>query len=717
MMHERTGSDGREISASLPALALRILALALVWTTTSLRSMPAAAEEQWPGRDWLRATPAETGMDEARLRQARDYALTGGGSGYVIRHHPGGARLVMAWGSPTQRYDLKSSTKAIGVTALGLAVTDGKMKLTDKAARYHPSLGVPPETNRATGWLDEITLLHLATQTAGFEKPGGYTRLLFRPGTRWHYSDGGPNWLAECVTLVYGRDLQELLFERVFTPLGIRRSDLVWRKNAYRPENIRDPKTSKEIPRREFGSGISANVDAMARIGYLYLRGGRWKDRQILSKDFADTVRTTVPGVVGLPEQDAKTYGNASDHYGLLWWNNADGTLAGVPRDAFWSWGLYDSLIVVIPSLDVVAARAGKSWKRENGSGHYDVLRPFLEPIAASVTDAAPAPAAPYPPSRAITGVSWAPVSTIVRRAAASDNWPITWGDDDALYTAYGDGWGFEPRVPEKLSLGLARITGPPTQFQGLNLRCPTAQQRGDGPSGKKASGMLMLDGTLYMWVRNAGNSQLAWSADHGRTWKWSQWRFTVSFGCPTLLNFGRDYSGARDEFVYVYSQDSDSAYRGADRMVLARVPKAEITQREAYEFFCRLDAAGRPVWTKDIGARGAVFTHPGRCYRSGISYNAPLRRYLWCQRLPPGVDDRGPRSEGGFGIYDAPEPWGPWTTVYFTEHWDVDPGETSSFPTKWISRDGQTLYLVFSGDDSFSVRKVVVDVGPEAAG
>ena len=40
---------------------------------------------------------------------------------------------------------------------------------------------------------------------------------------------------------------------------------------------------------------------------------------------------------------------------------------------------------------------------------------------------------------------------TIVRKALDSDNWPITWGDDDQLYTAYGDGRGFEPFVKTKL--------------------------------------------------------------------------------------------------------------------------------------------------------------------------------------------------------------------------------------------------------------------------
>ena len=306
------------------------------------------------GRNGFRKKPAEVGMEASRLEQAKDYALTGGGSGFVTRH----GYLVMSWGDVSQRYDLKSSTKSIGVTALGLAIGDGKLKLTDKAADRHPQFGTPPESNAKTGWLGDITLKHLATQTAGFDKPGGYEKLLFPPGTKWAYSDGGPNWLAECVTLAYRRDVEELMFERVFTPLGITHKDLTWRNNQYRPHKI------EGIARREFGSGVHANVNAMARIGYLYLRNGKWKGQQILPRDFVKQAGTTVKEVVGLPEVKPEQYGNASDHYGLLWWNNADGTIAGVPRDAYWSWGLYDSLIVVIPSLDVVAARAGKSWKR-----------------------------------------------------------------------------------------------------------------------------------------------------------------------------------------------------------------------------------------------------------------------------------------------------------------------------------------------------------------
>jgi CubicO group peptidase (beta-lactamase class C family) len=681
-----------------PALSL---VLPVLFFAVACGRSAMAIEPVWPERTWATAVPSSVGMDPALLAKARDYALTGGGSGCVIRH----GRWVFSWGDSEKRYDLKSSSKSIGMTAVLLAVADGKMQLADKARKYQPALGIPPEENRRTGWLDEITLFHLATQTAGFAKPGGYVEMLYKPGTKWSYSDAGPNWLAECVTLAYRRDLSDLLFERVFTPLGIRPDDLQWRDNAYRPHEI------EGIPRREMGSGVHANVDAMARIGLLYLRDGRWKDKQIIPAELVSLVGRTPKAVSGLPVLDNEKYPEASNHYGLLWWNNNDGTLKNVPRDAYWSWGLFDSFIVVIPSLDIVVARAGDSFKGDFAA-HYDRLAPFLRPIAESVGHSSTRPAVekrkpPYPPSPVIRGITWAPKETIRRAGEGSDNWPMTWADDDRQYTAYGDGWGFEPKTKEKLSLGIACVEGGPGDFRGVNIRTKSGEQVGDGASGKKASGMLCVDGVLYMWVRNARNSQLAWSTDHGRTWQWTDWSFATSFGCPTFLNYGKNYAGACDDYVYIYSFDSETAYQPADRMVLARVPKDRIRRQEAYEFYVRLDEKGQPIWSRNIADRGAVFEHPGRCYRSGISYDAGLKRYLWSQIIPGGDT----RKQGGFGVYDAPQPWGPWTTVYFTEDWDVGPGESNSFPTRWMSPDGLTVHLVFSGDDHFSVRKATLEV------
>ena len=353
------------------------LILCLIFLAYSPTIGQGGTDKIWPGKVWERATPDKVGMDASALQKARDYALTGNGSGCITRH----GRLIMHWGDQKLRYDLKSSTKAIGITALALALKDGKIEsLQDLAVKYHPTFGVPPKSNAETDWLDKITLFHLATQTAGFDKSGGYTELLFEPGTKWSYSDGGPNWLAECVTLVFKQDLNELTFNRVFGPIGISTSDLTWRNNAYRPKEING------IKRREFGSGISANVNAMARIGYLYLRQGRWRNKQIIPESFVDMARKVPQSAGGLPVVKSESYFNASDHYGLLWWNNADGTMTNVPRDTYWSWGLYDSLIVVMPSLDIVAARAGKSLNKARNSS-YAVIEPFIEPIALSVRE------------------------------------------------------------------------------------------------------------------------------------------------------------------------------------------------------------------------------------------------------------------------------------------------------------------------------------------
>jgi len=602
-----------------------------------------ATEDVWPTESWLVAKPADVGMDAGQLIKARDYALTGAGAGYVIRH----GKLVMSWGDAKRQFDLKSTTKSIGITAVGLAVADGKLKLDDLITQHHSEFIAPDEDKQQSDWKQQITLQHLATQTAGFDKPGGYTKLLFQAGAKWSYSDCGPNWLAECVTLAYQRDIQDLLFDRVFAPIGIARKDLAWRLNSYRPKQING------ITRREFGSGISANVNAMARIGYLYLHGGKWDGKRILPKDFVAKATSTVDSVVGLPELDSTNYGNASDHYGLLWWNNADGTLANVPRDSYWAWGLHESLILVIPSLDIVVARAGKGWN-SNWAGHYDVLQPFFAPIVASVKDASQRRRAddlssvverqvtskngdaPYPRSDIIKRIEWAPADTVIRKARGSDNWPLTWGADDTMYTAYGDGYGFKPYVERKLSLGLSRVTGEPANFVGSNLRAATAERTGQGANGPKASGLLMVDGVLYMLVRNVRNSTLAWSDDRGQTWTWSDWTFETSLGCPTFLNFGRNYEGARDEFVYVYSQDSDSAYERANRMVMARVPTSKIRDRTAYQFFCGFDdghphlhqrhsAAGRRLQTcrKLLSLRRHVqcgdrtlFVVPDRCWR-----------------------------------------------------------------------------------------------------
>jgi hypothetical protein len=433
------------------------------------------------------------------------------------------------------------------------------------------------------------------------------------------------------------------------------------------------------------------------------LQRGDWEGRQLVNPGWVD--RVIAYAGTPLPPRPA---GNPQPSSGLGWWTNHDGVWPNVPRDAFAGAGAGQQVLLVVPSLDLIIVRNGAAMSQSSepegfwGGIEKYVFNPVLEALSAYTPETGLRETGPYPPSPVIRGVRFAPKSEIVRRAAGSDNWPLTWADDDNLYTAYGDGWGFEPKIPTKLSLGFARIGGPAEDFHGNTIRSTSGEQIGEGVAGRKASSMLALDGRLYMWVRNAGNSQLAWSDDHGVTWTWGDWKFTRSFGHPAFLNFGRNYRGARDDYVYIYSHDHDSAYLPADHMVLARVSKDRIADRSAYEFFRAIE--GNQIrWVRNIEERGAVFSNRGACGRSSISYHAPTKRYLWVQILPGAA----PRFHGGFAIYDAPEPWGPWTTVFYTENWDVGPGENAHLPTKWMSADGRTLYLVFSGDDAFSVRRV----------
>ena len=328
----------------------------------------------------------------------------------------------------------------------------------------------------------------------------------------------------------------------------------------------------------------------------------------------------------------------------------------------------------------------------------------------------------PVPRSSVIKRVMWnqavvrdvlGPVGKSGKRDG-SDNFPITWTADGHLYTAYGDGYGFEPLLPMKLGMGFARVENGPEGFKGVNIRSDGENQN-HGRSGKKGSGMLSVDGVLYMWVFHAdeagGQAQLAHSVDGAKTWRFAPWTF-AEFGLCAFINFGKDYAGARDEYVYTVTHDAPMADGPADRFVLMRVPKDRVLDRHAFEFFVRVDGLGSPIWSPSIDSRGGVFRHEDACLRSGISYCAGLKRYLWWQHIPnePGHKDRGDtRFTGGFGIYDAPEPWGPWTTAFFTRRWDVGPGERGEFPPKWMRADGRTMYLVFSGDDNFCVRKATL--------
>lgn len=373
---------------------------ALIVTVSAAHYPAADLNEADPNRGWTVLSPADAGMDLARLQEAQAYSAaadtsdTGGqgGSGFISRR----GRLVHSWGNIDSKFASQSAAKSIGGITLGLALDDNELTLDTRAIDILPTFGRPPTTNDPAQ-LATITVRQLATHISGFEKdrratdgPPAHGHLQFEPGTTWSYSDGGLNWLADTLTEAFGADLNEVLTSRVLTPLGLNQpsgtDDVEWRVNASHPLT-----TPSGIATRELASGISINTNAMARIGLLFLRKGQWADTRVVSESFVQSVSTPT-GITALPINLPADFPNATSNYGLLWWTNRACELTSVPSDAYWAWGQYDSLLVVIPSLDLVIARIGPSHANAAGrvfgdgdwTAEYTVLEPFLAPIVAS---------------------------------------------------------------------------------------------------------------------------------------------------------------------------------------------------------------------------------------------------------------------------------------------------------------------------------------------
>ena len=316
----------------------------------------------------------------------------------------------------------------------------------------------------------------------------------------------------------------------------------------------------------------------------------------------------------------------------------------------------------------------------------------------------------PYAPSRVITDVKF-DFRSMRRHAIGSDNFPVTWGADDHQYAIWGDGAGFQDSGRQ--SLGVARIEGAFPDHRGVDVfGGPGAENPAqfDGRSfNGKSYGLVDIDGKLYMWVsplsdaNNFKEARLAYSFDRSRTWTLADWAFTQEDGMviPTICQFGRGYSGARDTYVYSYFIRLQSASKlqiqKPGQIDLLRVPKERFLVRETYEFFAGLDGNGEPRWSTRLEDRRPVFEDPnGVGWNLSVSYNPGLRRYFLST-------EHGRSFESKLGVFEAPEPWGPWRTVAYFDDWGGFGRRGGrfffwNFSNKWLSEDGKSFVLVASG-------------------
>jgi hypothetical protein len=337
--------------------------------------------------------------------------------------------------------------------------------------------------------------------------------------------------------------------------------------------------------------------------------------------------------------------------------------------------------------------------------------------MAALQTSHAAEPILPYPRSPVIERMEldW---TTHRREAPGSDNWPTTWAADGQLYTAWGDGGGFGGTNGKgRVLLGVGRVEGDAKSYIGKNLWGGFESQN-PATFGGKSYGMLAVGDTLYMWVAHQPNPhlekcQLAVSQDHGASWKLANWHFNYADGLtiPTFLNFGRGNAGARDDYVYSYlirptwgpgrSPTGNYTFdvHRPGLVYLSRVPQQAVLERNRYEFFSGIKDGGAPQWSSQLADKQPVFEDArGVGWNLSVSYNAGLRRYLL-------ATEHDETHAGRFGLFDAPEPWGPWTTVTYQDNFGEGHVEVSAFywnfPTKWQSADGSEFTMIFTGKNT----------------
>ena len=691
--------------------------------------------------EWQTVKPEANGVDPMKLEAWRQIVAAHHTDCLLLVRHD---KIILEWYADGWNADKPHGTASLAKALIGgdsliLAMQDGRLSPDDKAAKFIPQWRSDPQKSK-------ITIAQLATHSSGVEdaemddmphdklpgwkgqfwarKPDPFTLardqapIIFEPGTKFHYSNPGMAMLSYAITASYKgtqySDVRELLRQRVMRPIGI--ADREWSAGYNQTYDVDGLKLVANW------GGAAFTPRATARIGRLMLRKGDWDGQRIYDAATIDRVLSYNKA----PRRDdhkEDPFPNA----GLAWWTNITSAWKQVPRDAFGGAGAGNQVLLVIPSLDLIVVRNGQNlFDPKAGENFWSGIEKYLfNPLMPAIIDrqdggksAAGAPTGgnaatnrddnssttsiPFRNSPVIRSVTFAPLDSIRRDASDSDNWPITWADDDALYTSYGDGHGFPPYVKEKLSMGFAKVEGSPDNYRATNVRSD-GDRTGNGAKGAKASGMSCINGTLYMWVRNTSNATLAWSTDHAKTWTFG---FTIdtSFAAPCFLNFGRDNAGALDEYVYSFSQDNNTAYEPADGVVLARVDKARIKERASWQFFAGTDGS-QPRWSNKIADRKPLIYYAGHCERTDAVYDAPLKRYLLTLGLGHGK---------GWALLDAPQPWGPWTAAFVTTSWDVLETHGYRLPSKWISDDGKTLWLVFSGlhdNDAFCLRKMTLQL------
>lgn len=305
----------------------------------------------WPTADWPVATPADVGLDAARLEAAHRYLLDEVPHIDSLLVSRGGALVFeryMRGMMPGRLHNLKSATKSVTSLLAGVALSTGDLASLDEPLGY-----IMPEAFAAASDQAKraITIRHLLTMRSGLDwaeygasaiamtaSPDWVRYVLDRPlahppGAHFNYSTGDTQLLAAALQTLTGMSLHDYARLYLFDPLGIARH--TWPAD---PQGVSIG-----------GAELALTPRDLARIGYLALRRGAWDGTAIVPPAWIADSHTAHTSL--MPEADDECERLA---YGYLWWLRPQ-----AEHESALAVGYGGQFAVVVPALDLVVVMTG----------------------------------------------------------------------------------------------------------------------------------------------------------------------------------------------------------------------------------------------------------------------------------------------------------------------------------------------------------------------
>ncbi|MCL2361078.1 MAG: hypothetical protein FWC73_04590 [Defluviitaleaceae bacterium] len=323
-----------------------------------------------------------------------------------------------------------------------------------------------------------------------------------------------------------------------------------------------------------------------------------------------------------------------------------------------------------------------------------------------------------FPKSKIIKGLTWlGDHIPYPEKGIMGDTYPMTWADDDRIYTSSGDPhWG-----ESEDGLDMEVFDGGPEDYKIYKVSHMN-DYKGHGGHGPKPTGMICVDKNLYLAFQNFKGMQvppISCASQHGSDsviivsnhispyWKGLSWTPDFKniteptfpgylFGGPAFINYGKNNENARDSYVYAVSGEQ---WDNGSNLRLGRVPNDRIMRGDAWEWVFSFDMYGNPAWTRDLSQSIPILSLHHSLGLPEMVYLAGLKRYLlFTWRLHK---DFSPYDGTDLFVFESPEPWGPFSLVHYEELWegkDVTP-YCPRLPLKWFDQDKCEGWLQFSGN------------------